>query len=113
MSLPEYRNWSKYFALLNDLETPSTLKRCIVQHSPTKFIYAIEELLFNIQHHKVALNEETKRPLLKNYKVLAKFLANPKTSLKTKRELLKTSKGLSFLSHILPKLILEADQGIR
>ncbi len=111
MSLPEYKNWSKYFALLNDLETPSTLKCSIVQHSPTKFIYAIEEMLFNIQHHKVTLNEETKCPLLKNYKALAKSLANPKTSVKTKCALLKMSRGLSFLSHILPKLILEANQG--
>ncbi len=111
MSFREYRNWSKYFALLSDLDAPTSVKRLLVLQCPAKLIYAIQELLYNIQHHKVALNEESIRPLLKN-KALVRSLVDPKTALKKKRALLKTRKGLIFLSEVLHKLILEAEQGV-
>ncbi len=107
----EYWKLSKYLALLTDLDTHTSVKRLLVQQCAAKRIYGMQELLYNIQHHKIALNKETICPLLEN-KALVRTLAHPKTALKKKLALLKMQKGLFFLYEVLPKLILEAEQGV-
>ena len=45
----EYNKWKPYLQLLTNPKTPVKVKKSILENCPKEVIYAIEEILINVQ----------------------------------------------------------------
>ena len=101
--------WLNFINLLADKHVSPKLRKQILTLCPIELIGAIEEIVLNLQHFRVAISPETDKKL-KHHKNAIKILANLDISLREKRKFLKSEKGRQFLMGALPEIIQELKQ---
>lgn len=107
--VPEFLNWLSYYKVLSDNTSKKTVKIKLLEALPNDFIISLEEIALNIRNYNIPLSTDIETDLLKNHKSVLKKLADKNLSLNKKRTLLKSNRGIKFLTGGLPKIISSLD----
>lgn len=102
--------WDSYFKILADTTTPLKLKRKIIELAPKNFIVQIVDICLNVHKNSSIPLQPKTLALIKQHKTVGLGLSNLKRSIQSKRNLLKSKKGINFLEKLLPVLLLEIEQ---
>jgi len=106
----EYLKWRDYLNLFFNPASSTKLKIALLETCPGQVIISLEDLCINLNNFVVPLSDDIFKKLKRNFGSIIKKLANTRLSTVSKRDLLKSKKGLKFLSEGLPLVLSELDQ---
>lgn len=99
-------DWLPYWQVIFDKRTNLRLRLATVRNVPSTFVFALEELLININLQNIDLSESEVKEI-KRHKAVLRKLADPKIASGTKRRIINSGRGFKLLAKLLPDILIK------